>query len=136
MKTTRLLFVVLAFVFTACDIIVVEPRYDDRDQVVGSFHLEEYSQSFRHHSTFRIYIRKLGTGYGADKIVIENFYNAGVNIVAHVYGNQINIPLQYVNGYEVEGAATIYLNEISFTYRVRDTYTRSSPDYCEATVWL
>ena len=35
-----------------------------------------------------------------------------------------------------EGSATVYLNEISFTYRVRDTYTRSSPDYCEATVWL
>lgn len=136
MKTTRLLFIALALVFTACEITFVEPRYDDRDAIVGSYRLEEYSQSFRHHSTFRIYIRKLETGYGADKIVIENFYNVGIDVVARVYGNTITIPLQYVNGYEVEGAASVYNNEISFTYRVRDTYTPASPDYCEATIWL
>ncbi|HCZ34510.1 MAG TPA: hypothetical protein DHV26_01125 [Cytophagales bacterium] len=136
MKTFSLTFVVLALVLTSCEITIVEPRYDDRDQITGSYRLEEYSQSWRVYSNFEIYIRKLGTGYGADEVLIENFYNADIDVVARVYGNSITIPLQYVNGYEVEGSATIYLNEISFTYRVRDTYTRSSPDYCEATVWL
>lgn len=136
MKTLSLTFVVLALVLTSCEITLVEPRYDDRDAIVGSYRLEEYSQSYRWHSNFSIYIRKIGTGYGADEVLIENFYNAGIDVVARVYGNNITIPLQYVNGYEVEGSATVYLNEISFTYRVRDTYTRSSPDYCEATVWL
>jgi hypothetical protein len=136
MKTSSLFFVALALVFTSCEITIVEPRYDDRDQVTGSFILEEYSQSYRAYSNFSVYIRKIGTGYGADEVLIENFYNAGIDVIARVHGNTITIPLQYVNGYEIEGAATIYLNEISFTYRVRDTYTRSSPDYCEATVWL
>ncbi|GIL24561.1 MAG: hypothetical protein BroJett042_30740 [Bacteroidota bacterium] len=136
MKTTRLLFVVLALIISACEITVVEPRYDDRDQVVGSYRLEEYSQSWRVYSNFTINIRKVGTGYGSDEIRIENFYNAGITVMARVYGNSITIPLQYVNGYEVEGSASVYLNEISFTYRVRDTYTRSSPDYCQATAWF
>ncbi|MCW5912920.1 MAG: hypothetical protein KIT62_17755 [Cyclobacteriaceae bacterium] len=134
MKTISLIFVALALVFTSCEITVVEPRYDDRDAIVGSYRVEEYSQSYRAFSNFKIYIRKSG-GYTSGKVMIENFYNAGIDVVARVYGNTITIPLQYVNGYEIEGAATIYGDEISFTYRVRDTYTRSSPDYCEATAW-
>ena len=134
MKTTALMFVALALVFTSCEITIVEPRYDNRDNLVGSHWLEEYSQSYHMNSNFKVYIRKIG-GYSSNEVVIDNFYNAGIDVVGRVNGNNITIPLQYVNGYEIEGAATVYRNEISFTYRVRDTYTASSPDYCRATVW-
>ncbi|MBN8577657.1 MAG: hypothetical protein KF775_01295 [Cyclobacteriaceae bacterium] len=135
MKTTCLIFIGLTLVLTACEITVVEPRYDARDKVVGSYQLEEYSQTYRSYTRYSVYIRKSGFGYGANEVAIENFYGTGIDVYATVVADRLTIPLQIVNGYEVEGAGTIYFDELRLTYRVRDTYTRSSPDYCEARAW-
>jgi hypothetical protein len=119
---------------TSCNLMIVEPIYDDRDKLTGSYMLEERSQTFNDYTQFFIYIRKSGI---YDEVVIENFYNAGVTIRASVDYDKIYISRQVVNGYEIEGVGTFYGDEIRFSYRVRDTYSYHAPtDFCNATAWV
>lgn len=117
---------------TSCEIII-EPVFDDRDRLVGSYRVEEYSQTFNDYSEFTIYIRKAG-GYNSN-VIVENFYNANLDVRAEVVNGKIYISKQYVDGYEVEGVGTVYFDEIRFSYRVRDTYYYKPTDFCEATAW-
>jgi len=133
---SNLLLLIAGLVLTSCDILVVEPRYDDRDRITGSYRIEEYSQTYNESVRFNIYIRKSGYGYNSTDVIIENFYNAGVDVRAEIINNKINISRQYVNGYEIEGVGTVIFNEISLNYRVRDTYANRPVDFCEATAWL
>jgi hypothetical protein len=129
MKTTAsLLFILL--VATSCDIILVEPAYDERNRIIGSYQLEEYSQTYNDYTRFYIYIRKSGIG---QQVLIENFYNSDMDVLADYQFDKIYINRQYVNGYEIEGVGTVYGNEIKFNYKVRDTYTNRPTDFCNAT---
>jgi hypothetical protein len=129
MKTTAsLLFILL--VATSCDIILVEPAYDERNRIIGSYQLEEYSQTYNDYTSFYIYIRKSGIG---QQVLIENFYNSDMDVLADYQFDKIYINRQYVNGYEIEGVGTVYGNEIKFNYKVRDTYTNRPTDFCNAT---
>jgi hypothetical protein len=133
MKTKLILFGLLIGL-ASCDVLIVEPVYDDRDRISGSYKVEEHSQTYNDYTRFYIYIRKSGFN---DGIIIENFYDAGVNIRASVVYDKIYINRQIVNGYEVEGVGTLYGNEIQFSYRVRDTYSSHKPtDFCSATAWF
>lgn len=129
MKTTVSLLLIL-LVATSCDIMVVEPSYDDRNRITGSYHIEEYSQTYNDYTSFFIYVRKSGLGQA---VVIENFYNAGIDVRAEYQFDKIYIDRQFVNGYEIEGVGTIYGDEIRFNYKVRDTYTNRPTDFCNAT---
>ncbi|MEQ1585001.1 MAG: hypothetical protein ABL895_03925, partial [Cyclobacteriaceae bacterium] len=133
---TNVLLLIAGLVLSSCDILVVEPMYDERDRVTGSYRIEEYSQTYNESIRFSIYIRKTGSGYNSREVMIENFYNAGVDVRAEISSGKIFIPQQFVNGYEIEGVGSLYLNEIQFNYRVRDTYTNRTTDFCEATAWL
>lgn len=114
--------------------MIVEPVYDDRDRFVGSYWMEERSQTYNDFTRFSIYIRKSGN---YDEVVIENFYNSGVNVRANVDYDKIYIYRQVVNGYEIEGVGTLYGNEIELSYRVRDTYSyHKTTDFCNATAWF
>jgi hypothetical protein len=129
MKTTAsLLFILL--VATSCDIILVEPAYDERNRIIGSYQLEEYSQTYNDYTMFYIYIRKSGIG---QQVLIENFYNSDMDVLADYQFDKIYINRQFVNGYEIEGVGTVYGNEIKFNYKVRDTYTNRPTDFCNAT---
>ncbi len=119
---------------TSCDIIIVEPVVDDRDRVTGSYQIEEHSHTYNDYVQFYIYIRKSG---GSDGVIIENFYNADVNVRANVVYDKIYIARQIVDGYEIEGVGTIYKDEIQFSYKVRDTFSTHEPtDFCNATAWF
>lgn len=131
MKTKILLLAMVLFL-TSCEIII-EPVIDDRDRLVGSYQVEEYSQTFNDYGKFTIRIRK-APGYNSD-VIVENFYNANLNVRAEVINDKIYISKQYVDGYEIEGVGTIYFDEIRFSYRVRDTYYYKPTDFCEATAW-
>lgn len=131
MKTKFLMLAMVLFL-TSCEIII-EPVFDDRDRLVGSYRVEEYSQTFNDYGKFTIYIRKAG-GYNSD-VIVENFYNANLDVRAEVVNGKIYISKQYVDGYEVEGVGTVYFDEIRFSYRVRDTYYYKPTDFCEATAW-
>lgn len=133
MKTKVILFALLV-VLTSCDIMIVEPVYQDRDRVIGSYQIEESSQTYNDYTRFSIFIRKSGS---YDDVIIENFYNADVNIRATVVSDKIYISRQVVDGYEIEGIGTFYGDEIQFSYKVRDTYSYNKPtDFCNATAWF
>ena len=133
MKTNVILFSCV-LVLTSCDLIIVEPIYNDRDRVTGSYQIEEQSQTYNDYKRFSIYIRKSGI---YDDVIIENFYDADVNVRATVVSDKIYISRQIVNGYEIEGVGTFYQDEIQFSYKVRDTYSYKKPtDFCNATAWF
>jgi len=133
---SNVLLLIAGLVLTSCDILVVEPRYDDRDRVTGSYRIEEYSQTYNESIRFNIYIRKSANTYNSSDIIIENFYNAGMDVRAEIVNNKIYISRQYVNGYEIEGVGTLFLNEVTLNYSVRDTYSNRPVDFCEAKAWL
>lgn len=131
MKTKILLLAMVLFL-TSCEVII-EPVIDDRDRLVGSYRVEEYSQTFNDYGKFTIRIRK-APGYNSD-VIVENFYNANLNVRAEVINDKIYISKQFIDGYEIEGVGTVYYDEIRFSYRVRDTYYYKPTDFCEATAW-
>lgn len=116
-------------VLASCDIMVIEPRVDYRDRVVGYYDVEEYSNTYRDYVYYSIQITRNGS-YGND-IYINNFYGADIRIRAYVDYNQITIPYQVVNGYEIEGVGSVNGGDISLDYSVKDLYQYSATDFCE-----
>jgi hypothetical protein len=68
-------------------------------------------------------------------VYIENLYIDGLSIYAIVSYDAITIPFQVIDGYEIEGVGTIYSDQISLNYYVRDRYENTIRDFCEATLW-
>ncbi len=131
---TNMVLMALTVLLSSCNLMIVEPVYDDRDRLIGSYRIEEHSQTYNDYTRFSIYVRKSGI---YDEVVIENFYNSGVAVRASVAYDKIYISRQLVNGYEIEGVGTFYGDEIEFSYRVRDTYSYNKPtDFCDATAWF
>ncbi len=131
---TKIILGVLVVLLASCNLMIIEPVYDDRDRITGSYTVEERSQTYNDYTQYFISIRKSGN---YDEVVFENFYNAGINIRASVAYDKIYISWQMVNGYEIEGVGTFYGDKIKFSYRVRDTYSYSKPtDFCNATAWF
>src|SRR5262245_44263817 len=100
----RLAFIPFAlfFLLTSCD-IDIEPGYDPADRVTGTYWVEEYSSTFDEFTEFQIRIYK--NGYG--RVQITNFYGVDVTVNADVRGNELYIPFQVRDGYEIEGRASI-----------------------------
>lgn len=126
---------VSALMLTSCfvDDDSATPRYDYRDDVVGYYEVEEYSQTFNDMTYYDIDIVRSSH---RDEIWIENFYAADISVYAIVTYDRIRIPFQTVDGYEVEGSGIVKGNRIDFTYSVRDRYSRTATDFCETTAWL
>lgn len=129
-----LLLMIVAATFTACDVYVVEPVYDPRDQVVGTYDVNEYSETYQDNLRYTITIRR-SSAY-QDEVVIDNFYAADIAIRAIVDFDRISIPHQIVNGYEVQGAGTVNGDRISLTYSVTDLYECHCTDYLRASAVL
>lgn len=111
----------------------VDTRYDYRDNVVGYYEVEEYSQTFDDMTYYDIDITRSSRW---DEIWIGNFYAADISVYAVVTYDRIRIPFQTVDGYEVEGSGIVRGNRIDFTYSVKDRYSHSVTDFCETTAWL
>lgn len=129
-----LLVSLTALLFSACDVYVVEPRYDARDRIVGKFYVDEYSQTFNDYSTYTFHITK--SLYNYDEISIDNFYASGIRVRAYVHSSRITIPYQIVNGYEIEGTGTIYGNDVSLFYSISDLYQAVPTDFCDVNASL
>jgi hypothetical protein len=130
MKTT-LQFVLIGLLLTACDLTIIEPRYDSVNAIVGSYKVEEYSNTYNSVTRFYFDIRR---SYGRN-VIIENFYDVGLSVNAWVDYDKIYIDRQIINGYAVEGVGTIYRNKIQFSYNVEDLYSNKPTDFCNATAW-
>jgi hypothetical protein len=128
---TRILVIGSSILLLSCDILVIEPQYDERDRIAGSYVMKEYSQTYNESAQYNVYVRKTGSVYSND-VTIENFYNANVDVWAEMIGDKIYISRQVVNGYEIEGVGTIYYDEIRFNYSVKDLYYKKPVDFCES----
>ncbi|HEX5169933.1 MAG TPA: hypothetical protein VFW11_12230 [Cyclobacteriaceae bacterium] len=126
---TILSALIVAFVFCACDVYVVEPRIDVRDRITGKFYVDEYSQTFNNYTSYNVHVTK--SLYNTNEIYIDNFYASNIRVSAYVYNLRITIPYQVVNGYEIEGTGTIYGNDLSLFYSVRDIYQAMPTDFCD-----
>ena len=125
-------FTALVLLATSCTFYDVEPRYDSRDKFVGYYDVEEYSETYNDMTFYEMRISK--SGYDRE-IYLNNFYGADLRVYATVSFDEIRIPFQVIDGYEIEGSGSIYRNELSLSYRVRDLYDDSVSDFCETTAW-
>lgn len=135
MKRSLTLLVFAAILLTACDVYYVdtEQPYRSRDRITGRHNVDEYSETFNEFIEYSVYISPAANAY---EVYIDNFYGAGITVVASVSYSSITIPWQVVNGYEIEGAGTIHNSrEITFNYRVRDRYAGGPTDFCSTTFW-
>ncbi len=115
----------------SCDILVIEPQYDEHDRITGSYLMKEYSQTYNEYARFNVYVRKTGSVY-SNNVIIENFYNTNADVWAEMVGDKIYISRQVANGYEIEGVGTVYSDEIRFNYSVKDLYYKKPVDFCES----
>lgn len=116
-------------VLASCDIMIIEPRVDYRDRVIGYYEVEEYSNTYRDYVYYTINITRDGSQ--GTNIHINNFYGADICVHAFVDYNQITIPYQIVNGYEIEGVGSVSNGDINLDYSVKDLYNHSATDFCE-----
>lgn len=129
----NLLFFASLIVFaTSCTFYDVEPRYDHREKFVGYYDVEEYSETY---GDYTYYEMRITRSPHAREVFLDNFYAADLRVYATVSFDDIRIPFQVVDGYEIEGSGSLYRNELTLSYRVKDLYDHSVSDYCETVAW-
>ncbi len=124
----------LLLILTAasCTFYEVEPRYDHRERFVGYYDVEEYSKTYGGYTYYDLRITR--SRYD-NEVYLNNFYAAEIRVYATVSFNDIRIPFQVVNGYEIEGSGVLHGSRLSLSYRVKDLYDYSVSDYCETVAW-
>ena len=127
-----ILFAVLIVFASSCTFYDVEPRYDSREKFLGYYDVEEFSETYNDVTYYEMRISK--SRYDRE-IYLDNFYAADLRVYATVSFDNIRIPLQIVDGYEIEGSGTLHRDELNLTYRVKDIYDNSTADYCETVAW-
>jgi hypothetical protein len=134
------LFIFAALISLAsCDIYLLDEsyvNYDDRDLLIGDYHVEEYSQTTENFYRYDITITK--SCCKSDEIRISNFYGSDLTVYASVYDNRLTIPLQQVDGYEIEGTGKMnHNNKLTLTFVIRDLYERPVfADFVDVEGWL
>lgn len=127
-----ILFTAVVFLVSSCTFYDVEPRYDSREQFVGYYEVEEYSETY---DDITYYEMRISKSRHDREIYLDNFYASDLRVYATVSLNDIRIPFQVVDGYEIEGSGTLYHDELNLSYRVKDLYDHSVSDYCETVAW-
>ena len=129
----KLIYLFLLVGLTSCEFYYLEPRYNERDRILGQYDIEEYSETYNDYTHYTIWIER-STQY-SNQIFIDNFYGSDLRVRATVNYDKITIHRQVIDGYEIEGVGTIFGDEIQFSYSVRDIYSGTRTDFCEATAW-
>jgi hypothetical protein len=127
-----ILFTALLVFASSCTFYDVEPRYDHRDKFVGYYDVEEYSETY---GDYTFYEMRITRSPHDREIFLDNFYAADLRVYAIVSFDDIRIPLQVIDGYEVEGTGTLHHDELNLSYRVKDLLDHSVSDYCETVAW-
>jgi hypothetical protein len=131
MKKLILIVAVMAGA-TSCTFYDVEPEYDSRDKFLGSYDVEEFSETFGGTTYYEMRISK--SAYNRE-IYLDNFYAADIRVYATVTFDNVRIPFQVVDGYEIEGSGSLEEDQLNLSYRVKDTYNHTAADYCETVAW-
>jgi hypothetical protein len=126
----RLLVAVsLLVALASCQVNIIEPRYDERDKVVGYYSMEEFSETFNDYTYYTLHVTKYGTN--GNVLYLDNFYGADIQVHAYMSGDKVTIPFQVVDDYEIEGVGTMYGMDLSLNYTVRDLYNNTRTNFCE-----
>ena len=133
MKKLIYLFLFLLVGLSSCEFYYEEPRYHERDRLIGRYDVKEYSETYNDYTNFPIWIEE--SSRYTNEFYIDNFYGIDIRVYATISYDKITIHRQVVNGYEIEGVGTVYDDEISFSYSVKDLYSDTRTDFCEATAW-
>jgi hypothetical protein len=130
-KLSFLLFVLLG----SCQIIInEEPSYYDlRDDLVGRYEIDEYSETTEQYFSYNLEIFK--SSYSSNEVIIYNFYDVGLEVSAFYDGYKLTIPNQFIGDYEVEGTGRFTDGEWSLTYVVHNRYQNPSTDVLYFTGW-
>jgi len=104
----KLYWIALAAVSTllsSCYVVVEDPYVpvpvDPRDNFIGIFEVEEYSQVYAATTYYNVEVTK--SPYELDVVWISNFYGVELDIYGVVSGADIQIPQQVIGNYEVDG---------------------------------
>ena len=131
----------LPFIFLAllasCELYIYEEPvpWDDRDMFVGHYHMEEYSQTTGRIDTYNITVDKAWNR--AHEVRIRNFYGIGLKVYGIVDGNRLTIPLQVVDGFEIEGTGRVVGDRLNLSFIARDLYdVPTYTDFVDAEGWL
>ena len=127
-----ILFTALIMIFASCNYYDVEPKYDHRAKFVGYYDVEEFSETYK---DVTYYEMRISRSRYENEVYLHNFYAADLRVYARVSYDDIRIPFQVVDGFEIEGSGTLFHNELNLTYRVKDLYDNSISDYCETVAW-
>jgi hypothetical protein len=129
-----LLFLVVLISLASCDTYIIDNQVPvrSRDRIIGSHYAEEYSETYHEYYEYNVWI---SSGSRSNEVYIENLYIDGLSVYATVSYDAISIPFQVIDGYEFEGAGTIYNDQIGLNYYVRDRYEGTRKDFCETTLW-
>lgn len=127
------IFAVFGLALASCTFNDYDSEFDRRDRIVGHYDVEEYSETWGEYINFSIRITK---GVFRNELVISNFYGTGMRVTATLSGDRIVIPLQVVDGHEIEGIGTIYGNEIRLSYSVKDLFGHTYTDFCESVAYF
>ncbi len=117
----------------SCDVYYVEPRYDSRDQIVGRYDAEEYSDTYDESIYYSMTVGK--SSHASDEIYFNNFYGSDIRVYAYLDYNSITIPFQVVDGYEIEGVGRITGSDVSLSYRVKDRISNTRTDFCDTMLY-
>lgn len=129
------LYLLLFIALGSCQIILYdEPSYyDDRDDLVGHYELDEFSETTELYFTYNIEI--LRSCCNSDEVYIRNFYDVGLEVVALFDGYKLIIPRQFIGDYEVEGTGRLKGSELTLSYIVRNRFQHPTTDFLNFTAW-
>lgn len=131
MKTIKIFVILGIILLSGCELLYEEEPDDNIDQIVGFYEVDEWSETLGAQSFFEISVYRNSTRSG--KLYFENFYNAGIEVFGEVNGYKIQIPLQQVGRYEIEGMGSFYDGELTMTYSVQNIESKTQIiDICNA----
>ena len=131
----KYLYILSFLLLGSCQIYIYdEPTYwDDRDDFVGNYEVEEYSETTDQYFNYNIDIVKSCCNEG--EVIIYNFYDVDLDVVAIVNGYKLTIPRQYIGDYEIEGTGRLENLTLSLSYVVRNRFQYPRTDFISATAW-
>ena len=131
----RNLYFILLFTLGSCQIIIFdEPSYYDiRNELVGRYELDEFSETTERYYSYTIEILK--SCCDEEEVYIRNFYDVGIEVIAKFNGYKLTIPRQFVGDYEIEGTGRLEGSELSLSYIVRNRFQHPSTDFLYFTAW-
>jgi len=125
-----LLGISLLVLISSCDVVLVEVPFDPRDEFLGSFDTEEYSETLDAWAYYDVFIVKDADPF-SNVIYLRNFYGANIEIFGEVNGTRLTIPRQRVGFFMIEGLGRMDFGELVMSYTVEDTDPASRfVDYC------